>query len=57
VIQSDTLVVAAVGNPSPNRPPPVPLAAHTLLCAVLTLLCAVLKAQFARFGKWLRIIR
>jgi hypothetical protein len=51
VIQSDALVLAAVGQqPSPNRPPPVPLAAHTLLWAVL-------KAQFARFGKWLRIIR
>ena len=50
-IQSDTLVVASVGQqPSPNRSPPVPLAAHTLLWAVL-------KAKFARFGKWLRIIR
>jgi carbon monoxide dehydrogenase subunit G len=37
-------------QPSPNRPPPVPLAAHTLLWAVL-------KAQFVRLGKWLGIIR
>lgn len=36
VIQSDTLVVAAVGQQrSPDRPPPVSLAAHTLLWAVL----------------------
>jgi hypothetical protein len=51
VIQPDTSVVAAVGQqPSANRPPPAPLAAHTLLWAVL-------KAELARFGKWLRIIR
>lgn len=51
VIQPDTSVSAAGGQqPSPNRPPPVPLAAHTLLWAVL-------RAQFVRFGKWLGIIR
>jgi uncharacterized protein len=50
-IQSDTLAGAAVGQrPPANRPPSVPLAAHTLLWAVL-------KAQFARLGKWLGIIR
>jgi hypothetical protein len=32
-----------------TRPPPAPLAAHTLLWAVL-------KAQFVRLGKWLRLI-
>jgi carbon monoxide dehydrogenase subunit G len=33
-----------------ERPPPVPLAAHTLLWAVL-------KAQFVRLGKWLGLSR
>ena len=37
-------------EPAAPRAEPVPLAAHTLLWAVL-------KAQFVRFGKWLGVVR
>lgn len=40
---------ARATTPEP-RPPPAPLAAHTLLWAVVM-------AQFTRLGKWLRLIR
>lgn len=47
----DEQPVAAVAPPTElPRSAPAPLAAHTLLWAVL-------KAQFVRLGKWLRLIR
>jgi len=51
-VQTDASAGTATGQGLPAGLPsgPVPLAAHTLLWAVL-------KAQFARFGKWLGIIR